>query len=365
MTREIVVVAGARPNFVKVAPILHEFQRRPLARVELVHTGQHYDATMSGVFFDQLGIRAPDAHLQVGSGSHAKQTAAVMSAFDDYLDARAKPPDDVVVVGDVNSTMACALVAAKRQLAVTHVEAGLRSFDRTMPEEINRIVTDSISSLLLVSEPSGLTNLAREGVAPERTRFVGNVMIDTLVAQLPFARALDMRRRLGLLDRYVVVTLHRPSNVDESDRLTQLVEVLRELSTTVTVVFPIHPRTELRLGELGLRSRLESEAIKLSPPLGYREFLGLVSTASAVITDSGGVQEETSYLDIPCVTMRENTERPVTTTQGTNRLVGNDYAAALAAVQATVDGNHRHAVPIDGWDGHAALRIVDAILDRR
>ncbi|CAN5720766.1 N/A [soil metagenome] len=360
---DLVIVAGARPNFVKIAPMLRALRKRPGVRVALVHTGQHYDYEMSGVFFEQLGIPAPDAHLQVGSASHGQQTAAIMTAFDTYLDTRG-PPTDVVVVGDVNSTMACALIAAKRGTAVTHVEAGLRSFDRTMPEEINRVVTDAVASLLLVSEPAGLENLRREGVEASKVRYVGNVMIDTLVEQLPAARALEMASRFSLGHSYAVVTLHRPANVDDPARLGELVGFLRRLANETRVVFPIHPRTEARLAALGLRSQLEVEGITITPPLGYREFLGLIQGARVVVSDSGGVQEETTYLGVPCVTMRANTERPVTVTLGTNVLVGNDYEAAWAAASVALHGEPGPPRPVEGWDGRAAERIIEAICAR-
>jgi UDP-N-acetylglucosamine 2-epimerase (non-hydrolysing) len=361
--RDIVIVAGARPNFVKVAPMLRVLRTRSCARVALVHTGQHYDFEMSGVFFEQLGIPEPDAHLQVGSGSHGKQTAAIMSAFEGYLDSRAAPTD-VVVVGDVNSTMACALVAAKRGTPVTHVEAGLRSFDRTMPEEINRVVTDAVASLLLVSEPAGLENLQREGVEASKIKYVGNVMIDTLVEQLPAARALEMASRLSLGTDYAVVTLHRPANVDDPARLRELVTFLQRLASETRVVFPVHPRTEARLAALGLRSELDGARITITPPLGYREFLGLIQGARVVVSDSGGVQEETTYLGVPCVTMRANTERPVTVSLGTNVLVGSDFAGAWQAASIAIHRAPAPARAVEGWDGRAAERIIDAICAR-
>jgi UDP-N-acetylglucosamine 2-epimerase (non-hydrolysing) len=361
----IVLVAGARPNFMKVAPILRELRARASAPVaELVHTGQHYDFDMSGVFFEQLGIPAPDVHLQVGSASHGVQTGRIMAAFDDYLSGREKPPAVVVVVGDVNSTMACALVAAKRGIRVVHVEAGLRSFDRMMPEEINRLVTDAVSELLLVSEPAGLENLAREGILAAKVRYVGNVMIDTLVDQLPVARELDMPKRFGVAPRsFAVATLHRPSNVDCEERLVRLVDFLGDTAGRLPVVFAVHPRTEKRLAELGLRDRLVAGGrVQLTAPLGYREFIGLMASARLVVTDSGGIQEETTYLGIPCVTLRSNTERPVTVTRGSNVLVGDDLMVAVNAVSAALNDALPTAPAIEGWDGRAALRIVDELL---
>jgi UDP-N-acetylglucosamine 2-epimerase (non-hydrolysing) len=361
---EVVLVAGARPNFMKLAPLLRELARCGAFRGILVHTGQHYGHDMSGVFFEQLGMPSPDVHLEVGSASHGVQTGRIMVAFEDCLAARPSPPQGVVVVGDVNSTMACALVAVKRGIPVAHVEAGLRSFDRTMPEEINRIVTDAVADLLLVSEPAGLDNLAREGVPAGRVRYCGNVMIDSLVDQLPAARALEMPARLGVSrGAYAVATLHRPSNVDVPDRLRELIAFLRRLGAKLPVVFPVHPRTDKMLGELGLRDTLAAgDQVRPTSPLGYREFLGLMEGARLVVTDSGGIQEETTYLGVPCVTLRANTERPVTVTQGTNTLVGEDLDRAWTVCTALLSEAPRPAQPIDGWDGHAAARVVDALV---
>ena len=361
---DVVLVAGARPNFMKLAPLVRELARRERLRGILVHTGQHYGRDMSGVFFEQLGLPSPDVHLEVGSASHGVQTGRIMAAFEDYLAARPTPPRGVVVVGDVNSTMACALVAVKRGIPVAHVEAGLRSFDRTMPEEINRIVTDSISDLLLVSEPAGLDNLAREGVPAERVRYCGNVMIDSLVDQLPAARALEMPARLGVSrGGYAVATLHRPSNVDAPDRLRELIAFLRRVGDALPVLFPVHPRTDKTLGDLGLRSALAAGGrVRPTPPLGYREFLGLMEGARLVVTDSGGIQEETSFLGVPCVTLRANTERPVTLTRGTNQLAGEDLDRAWGVCASVLREPLRPARPIDGWDGRAATRVVDALV---
>lgn len=354
----LVFVAGARPNFMKVAPILRELASRGRRGV-LVHTGQHYDYEMSGVFFDQLGLAQPDVFLQVGSGPHGVQTGKIMIAFDEYLASRSEAPAAVVVVGDVNSTMACALVAVKRGVKVVHVEAGLRSFDRAMPEEINRLVTDSISDLLLVSDPAGLTNLRNEGIPDEKVNFVGNVMIDSLVHQLAAADALEIPAQLGLTcGQYAVVTLHRPSNVDNDDRLRGLAAFVASLAVKLPVLFPIHPRTAKRLTELG--ATLGNA--KTTSPLGYREFLSLMKSARIVVTDSGGIQEETSFLGIPCITLRTNTERPITITQGTNRLVGDDLELAMRTFDELLSARTSPAA-IEGWDGKAASRIVDC-LDR-
>jgi UDP-N-acetylglucosamine 2-epimerase (non-hydrolysing) len=366
LMRPVVFVAGARPNFMKIAPILRELARRERWTSEvLIHTGQHYDHQMSGVFFAQLQIREPDVYLQVGSASHGVQTGRIMASFEEYLAGCAERPRGIVVVGDVNSTMACALVAAKLGIPVAHVEAGLRSFDRTMPEEINRVVTDAVADLLLVSEPAGLDNLAREGIPAERVRYVGNVMIDTLVSQLEAARAKGVPERIGLVrGGYALVTLHRPSNVDDPDRLGTLVGFLRRLASALPTIFTVHPRTERRLAELGLRGELETAAgLTLSPPLGYREFLALMDGARVVVSDSGGVQEETTYLGVPCITLRANTERPITITGGTNTLVGDDLGAAWRVVEEVLAGRAPPAAAIEGWDGHAAARVVDALVE--
>ena len=359
----LVFVAGARPNFVKIAPVLRALARQRRFSDVLVHTGQHYDFALSGVFFEQLGIREPDVYLQVGSASHGVQTGRIMASFEEYLATLDARPRGIVVVGDVNSTMACALVGAKLGIPVAHVEAGLRSFDRAMPEEINRLVTDAVADLLLVSEPAGMTNLAREGVAAERIRYVGNVMIDSLVEQLPAARALNSAAQLGLArGAYALVTLHRPSNVDDPERLDALVQFLIRLSARLPVVFPVHPRTRAKLADRGLVAQLERRPdIRLSSPLGYREFLGLMESARVVVSDSGGIQEETTFIGIPCITLRTSTERPVTVSQGTNVLVGEDLDAAWSAVDRVASGEQNRRAPIEGWDGHAADRVADVL----
>ena len=350
----------------KVAPVLRAMTRAqvPFERA-LVHTGQHYDKNMSDVFFRDLGIPEPDVHLNVGSGSHGAQTAKVLALFEEWLLAQATLPRGVVVVGDVNSTMACTLAAAKLTVPVAHVEAGLRSFDRAMPEEINRVVTDAVADLLLTSEPSGNENLAREGVDASRVRFVGNVMIDSLVEELPRARALAMPARVGFEPgRYALVTLHRPSNVDDPARLAALVGFLESASERAPAVFPVHPRTRDRLERYGLLSRVrDNPRIKLMDPVGYREAVGLMADARYVLTDSGGIQEETSYLGVPCLTLRHNTERPVTATHGTNTVVGDDLDRARALVEDIVEGRYKKGGAIDGWDGHAAERITRALVE--
>jgi len=359
------LVVGARPNFVKAAPVVHQLAGagdRWASRI--VHTGQHYDASLSGLFFEQLGIPPPDVNLGVGSGSHAVQTARIMTAIEESFDA--DRPDLVVVFGDVNSTVASALVAAKLGIAVAHVEAGLRSFDRSMPEEVNRVVTDALSDLLFVTEPSAEANLAREGIDSSRVHFVGNTMIDTLVRHLDNVRQMRVWERFELdRRRYVVITLHRPSNVDEPDRLDRIVAAIEELAGLVPVVFPVHPRTEARLREQGAWARLTGQpAVHLVSPLGYLEFIGLVDGARAVLTDSGGIQEETVVLGVPCVTLRTTTERPVTIEVGGNVLVGDDPAAGVAAIRAIVSGERSGATirPPRGWDGRAGERIL-AVLD--
>ena len=310
----ICLIVGARPNFMKIAPINREFRRRGIETL-LVHTGQHYDQNMSDVFFEDLNMKSPDVHLNVGSGSHATQTAKIMMEFEKVCDEH--DFSMVVVVGDVNSTIACTLVAKKLGILVTHVEAGLRSFDREMPEEINRILTDSISDLLLTPSLDGNENLQNEGVSNTRVEFVGNIMIDSLYDALERVREMDINPAKALnLERYSVVTLHRPSNVDSEEMVVQLVEHLVEISKKIAIVFPMHPRTRNNLRKFGKLSILESEpSIYLLDPLGYLEFVSLVGSSTLVITDSGGLQEETTSLSIPCLTLRENTERPITITE--------------------------------------------------
>jgi UDP-N-acetylglucosamine 2-epimerase (non-hydrolysing) len=359
------LVAGARPNFMKVAPVLRAMGASGgRLAPRLVHTGQHYDEGMSGIFFRDLGIREPDLHLGVGSGTHGQQTARILAAYEEHL--LRTPPAAVVVVGDVNSTLACTLAAAKLGIPVAHVEAGLRSFDRSMPEEINRVVTDALADLLLVSEPAGEENLRREGVADGRIRYVGNVMIDTLVRELPAARALGVPASLGLpASGYAYVTLHRPSNVDDPGRLGRGVEMLRGLGGRLPVVFPVHPRTRERLREAGLEGALSgAPGVRALDPLGYRESLGLMAGARLVLTDSGGVQEETTHLGVPCLTLRPNTERPVTVSLGTNTVVGEEIERVLPLVEEVLAGRGRKGRPIPGWDGHAAERVAAALAER-
>lgn len=355
--RELVVVAGARPNFMKVAPIMRELAGRTSLEVFLVHTGQHYDEAMSSGFFRELGIAEPDANLGTGSGSHAQMTADVLRKIEPILVER--KPAGLVVVGDVNSTLAATLAASKLGVPVAHVEAGLRSFDRSMPEEINRLLTDAISEWLFVSEPSGTENLRREGIPDRKIHFVGNVMIDTLLANREKAQASRILQELGLeKGGYVALTLHRPSNVDDPRQLAALFALFEEIHAELPLVFPIHPRTRAAVEQqLGGRT----PAIRLLDPLGYLDFLRLMSDARFVLTDSGGVQEETTVLGVPCLTLRENTERPVTVSQGTNVIVGRDPETIRAEVRKILDGNGKGGRVPDLWDGGAAVRIIDVL----
>ena len=345
-------VVGARPNFMKMAPIVLEARRRGLPHA-LVHTGQHYDAAMSGVFFEELGLPQPDMYLGVGSGSHAAQTARIMVEFERVcLEGQ---PQLVMVAGDVNSTLACALVAAKSCVPVAHVEAGLRSFDRTMPEEINRIVADHLSDLLFTSEPSGNEHLEREGIAAERVHFVGNCMIDSLRAHLDAALSRAPWARWEMSPgRYGVITLHRPATVDDPQKLEEFREVLCDIAREVPLLFPVHPRTRQRIAGSGQNW----EPVQLIEPLGYLDFLGLLARARLALTDSGGIQEETTALGVPCVTLRDNTERPVTVTIGTNRLAGTSADGIRRAAREALDGHGGTDRIPDLWDGPAAVRSL-------
>jgi UDP-N-acetylglucosamine 2-epimerase (non-hydrolysing) len=358
---KVVTVVGARPNFVKVAPLVEAFRLHGITQY-LVHTGQHYDREISGLLFEDLGLPEPDINLGVKSGSHAQQTAEIMRRFEPVLEQ--ERPNMVVVVGDVNSTIACALVAVKMNIPVAHVEAGLRSFDRSMPEEINRILTDAISDLLFASEPSAVENLTREGTASERIHLVGNVMIDTLLRHRDRARCLPTLETLGLKNGagpvpFAMVTLHRPSNVDSPIELRRWLEALRELNRRVPVIFPIHPRTQRQIAAHHLERLLDG--IRSTGPMGYLEFLGLLSHAALVVTDSGGIQEETTALGIPCLTVRDSTERPITLHVGSNRLVGSDPQKMLSAAHEVLDGKAPRGRIPDLWDGGAAERIAQVI----
>jgi UDP-N-acetylglucosamine 2-epimerase (non-hydrolysing) len=355
---KILHVVGARPNFMKVAPLVAALSVQPddVSQV-LVHTGQHYDYQMSRIFFEELDMPEPDEYLDVGSGTHAEQTARVMLSFEPVILKHS--PDWVVVVGDVNSTLACALVCAKLGVPVAHVEAGLRSGDRSMPEEINRLLTDQIADLLFTPSPDAGDNLLREGTDPAKIHFVGNIMIDSLVKMLPKARLRRAAERLGLRrGAYTLVTLHRPSNVDVPETLAEIVSALGELVRSRPVLFPVHPRTQARIAELGL----QSGNVRMIEPLGYLDFLCLMDSAGLVLTDSGGIQEETTYLGIPCLTVRSTTERPITITHGTNRLVASDRRSILDAIEQLEQGGAPHPRPIALWDGHAAERIAHILL---
>jgi len=360
-------VVGARPNFMKMAPLLRALEKYPHVRTTLIHTGQHYDGNLSDVFFEELGMKRPDICLEVGSGQHGAQTARVLERMETVLQkgtSGGKPYDRVVVVGDVNSTMAATLAAVKLGLPVAHVEAGLRSFDRTMPEEINRIVTDSVCDMLLVSEPAGLENLRREGHPEDHLHLVGNVMIDTLRWLLPKAKSRDVHGQYGLEPgQYAVVTLHRPSNVDRRETLAPLLDVLVETSHELPLVFPVHPRTKQRIEQFGLAERFAaSEGVISLPPLGYLDFLALTSQARVIVTDSGGLQEESTALGIPCLTARFNTERPVTVDEGTSTLVGNDPAKLRRGLREVLEGTYKRGSCPDLWDGRAAERIARVLV---
>ncbi len=356
------LIAAARPNFMKVAPLYHALKEAPWAETVLVHTGQHYDPNMSDAFFRDLGLPDPDIHLGVGSGTHAEQTAGVMVAYEKVCLERR--PDWIVVVGDVNSTIACALVGAKLCIPVAHLEAGLRSRDRTMPEEINRILTDAIADLLWTPSPDGDENLRAEGVPAERIERVGNIMIDSYEMMRSRIEAAGTREAFGLSPRgYGVVTLHRPANVDTPESLAPLVEQLVASAARLPLVFPVHPRTRGRLEDFGLMSHLkDAEGLRLVEPMGYVEFMNLVQEARLVITDSGGVQEETTYLGIPCLTLRDSTERPVTVTEGTNRLV--PPAELLDHVEQVMRGDWPEGRVPELWDGRTAQRVVASLARR-
>ncbi|MFH1215524.1 MAG: UDP-N-acetylglucosamine 2-epimerase (non-hydrolyzing) [Pseudomonadota bacterium] len=373
---KLLSVAGARPNFMKIAALSAAVANYNLTKERLgsihhiiVHTGQHYDKKMSQSFFDELEIPKPDINLEVGSGSHARQTAEIMMRFEHAL--LQEKPDVLLVVGDVNSTIACALVAAKIQYSsrgkrtrplIVHVEAGLRSFDIAMPEEVNRVLTDSISDILFVTEPSAFTNLQREGVSEAKIHYVGNVMIDTLKRHLEQAKKSSILQSLGVSNKYALVTLHRPSNVDNLSVLRQIIDCLMSVSQEIPLVFPVHPRTKNKLIEFGLFNKLkQSKNITLSEPLGYLDFLNLITNATLVITDSGGIQEETTFLKIPCVTLRENTERPVTVKEGSNYLIGTKGSDVLETISLILSGQGKISQIPQYWDGMAGDRIISIL----
>jgi UDP-N-acetylglucosamine 2-epimerase (non-hydrolysing) len=367
-TGPLACIVGARPNYMKMAPLIRAFgARSDLPEVVLVHTGQHYDVAMNERLFADLELPPPDLNLEVGSGTHAVQTAEIMRRFEPVLDRLA--PSCVIVVGDVNSTLACSLVATKKRTPVVHVEAGLRSFDREMPEEINRILTDQIADLLFTTEHSAADNLAREGIGAERVRFVGNVMIDSLLRHRPravppadtLARAGIAADFLGGGPGYGVVTVHRPSNVDEPAALRESLSILRDVATRMPLIWPVHPRASGNIACFGLSSLLEGARIALLPPQGYLEMLGLLANAHLVLTDWGGIQEETTALSVPCLTMRDNTERPITVEQGTNTLVGRNRARTVECVDEILRGGGKRGRTPELWDGRAALRIADEL----
>tara|TARA_R110002073_G_scaffold157241_2_gene312526 strand:- start:9694 stop:10827 length:1134 start_codon:yes stop_codon:yes gene_type:complete len=356
----VACVVGARPNFVKMGPILRGIEAcAPNVQTRLIHTGQHYDDAMSDSFFRQLGLPQPDVHLSVGSGRQGEQTAKILDSYERWLLDCEQTPAATLVVGDVNSTVGCALASTKLQIPVIHVEAGLRSFDRTMPEEINRVVTDAISELLLVSEPSGRENLLKEGKSDESIRLCGNVMIDVLRSQLDAATALDPLRKMGLTkNQYAVWTMHRPSNVDDPEQLRRFVDAMTQISQLLPVVFPVHPRTRNQLETLGLWQTLEATStILATDPLSYHELLGLTSKAKVIITDSGGLQEEATALEIPCLTLRENTERPITVDEGTSVLVGHDVGLLVKLVDDVIENKFKQGKCPQLWDGSAGRRV--------
>ena len=352
------LVAGARPNFMKLAPVMRAIRARGELVPRIIHTGQHYDHSMNDVFFEELGIPQPDVHLEVGSGTHGAQTARILERYEAYL--MKTPPGATVVFGDVNSTVACALAAVKLGVPVVHVEAGLRSFDRTMPEEINRILTDAMAELLLVSEPSGIANLDLEGVKSDKVRLVGNVMIDTLMHELTLAKKSHILEQLEFTgDEYALMTMHRPSNVDEPHILRRILEVIRDLSSVMPIVFPVHPRTRQAATRAGLDDLLlKSKGLRCIDPISYRDNLWLMANARMVLTDSGGMQEETTFLKVPCLTLRDNTERPITVEKGTSRLVGNEPERIRNAFEEVLAGRWQKGEAIPLWDGHASERVV-------
>jgi UDP-N-acetylglucosamine 2-epimerase (non-hydrolysing) len=364
VSKKILCIVGTRPNFVKAAPLMRELQKHTdQLDTKLVHTGQHYDQNLSQWLFDDLKMAPPDISLGVGSGSHTQQTAKIMLGLEEVITA--EKADLMIVFGDVNSTLAAAVVTAKMGVKLAHVESGLRSNDRAMPEEINRIVTDHLSDLLFVTEESGMVNLRHEGIAPEKVHFTGNIMIDSLLATLDIVNRSEILSRLGLKPReYALMTLHRPSNVDDATTLAGILETVARVARMIPVVFPCHPRTKHNIARFGLDQSIAESSLILTEPLGYVDFCRLTYESKFVLTDSGGIQEETTYLQIPCITMRENTERPITVTVGTNVMTGNDQTKILKTVNDILGGNAKQGRIPDLWDGHTAERIVE-ILKRR
>ncbi len=377
--KKVFIVVGARPNYMKAAPLYEEFKNYPHIDASIIHTGQHYDAAMNKVFFDDLGLPKPDIYLGVGSGTHAQQTGTIMFKFEKIL--LEQRPDLVIVVGDVNSTIACALDASKLHIPVAHVEAGLRSFDRTMPEEINRLLTDQISDFLFTTCKEADTNLKNEGIPPEKIHFVGNVMIDSLMKFIERAKQTEILDQLGLRSQgittpYALLTLHRPSNVDDKQTLEGILTALNLVSKRIPILFPIHPRTLKQIKEFALEDLIwhiddprgvlldfSLQKVITLPPLGYLDFLNLMSHAGLVLTDSGGIQEETTILGIPCITIRQNTERPITITEGTNFLVGSDPQKIMSQAYTILDGGGKKGRLPKLWDGKAAERIVKVLVE--
>lgn len=362
---KIINVVGARPNFIKIAPLIEEMRKGDAINPVLVHTGQHYDDNMSKLFFDELNLPKPDIYLGVGSASHAQQTAKIMVEFERIL--LNEQPDLTLVVGDVNSTIACALTSVKLGIPVAHVEAGLRSFDRGMPEEINRVLTDSISDYLFITEESAKVNLIKEGVSAEKIFFVGNVMIDTLLKNLEKAKRSPIVGDLNLSSKsYALLTLHRPSNVDNREVLKNILQSLAEVQKLIKIVWPVHPRTEQKIKDFGFKKEfnyLSEDRFVMTNPLGYLDFLKLTNDARLVLTDSGGIQEETTVLGVPCITLRENTERPVTVSEGTNVIVGTSKTKIIAAVSAAINLDNLAAKKApEKWDGRAAQRVVEILM---
>ena len=359
MSKPIFLVAGARPNFMKVAPLIRQLNKKKL-EFKLIHTGQHYDYEMSKIFFDGLGIPEPDIYLNVGSASHAVQTAKIMIEFEKII--LKENPLLVIVVGDVNSTLACSLVAKKLDIKIAHVEAGLRSFDQRMPEEINRILTDQLSDFLFITEPSAEANLKREGIDQNKIFFVGNIMIDNLLMNLERAKGLNTLTKYNLnVKDYALMTIHRPSNVDNVANLKKIIEIIKYIQERMKVFFPIHPRTRKRLEEFDLEKNLISSNLILSEPIGYLEFLNLMLNSKLILTDSGGIQEEATYLKVPVLTLRENTERPITIEKGTNEIVGTDFKKIKNYISKILTDKYKKGQNIEKWDGKTSERIADII----
>lgn len=362
MKKLVYIIAGARPNFMKVAPLMKTFQKENID-FKLIHTGQHYDYKMSKIFFENLGIPEPDIYLNVGSASHAVQTAKIMIEFEKAI--LEEEPKLIIVVGDVNSTIACALVAKKLFIEVAHVEAGLRSFDFRMPEEINRILTDQLSDYLFTSEKSAEINLKKEGISPEKIFFVGNIMIDNLLMNLERARNIKVLKKYNLeKKKYALITCHRPSNVDNKEDLEKIIEILNYIQEKIKLFFPVHPRTKKNLEKFNLISKIKKQNILINEPVGFLEFLSLMENSKFILTDSGGIQEEASFLNIPVLTLRENTERPITVEKGTNTIVNKDFEKIKIYVNRILSNNYKKGQKIEKWDGNTAKRIINIIREK-